>query len=90
VFLVQRDVEPRRYVDHGAPMRKLLRLHQLSPGRRRRAVLRLARRAFGDDHGGEAMEYALIAGLIVVASIATISCVGAKVLARWNSVNDGL
>jgi Flp pilus assembly pilin Flp len=43
-----------------------------------------------DERGGEVIEYALIAGLIVVAAIAIIGAVGTKVLARWTSVNDGL
>jgi Flp pilus assembly pilin Flp len=40
-----------------------------------------------EDNGGEVLEYALIAGLIVVAAIAAISVVGTKVLARWNSLS---
>jgi Flp pilus assembly pilin Flp len=40
-----------------------------------------------DEDGGEVLEYALIAGLIVVAAIAAISVVGTKVLARWNSLS---
>ncbi len=71
-------------------MLKFFRLIPLSPTQRRRAVLRLAGRAFREDHGGEVLEYALVAGLIVVGSIAMISCVGTKLLARWNSVNTGL
>ena len=43
-----------------------------------------------DDRGGEVLEYALIAGLIVIAAIAVIGSVGTKVLARWNSVNASL
>jgi Flp pilus assembly pilin Flp len=43
-----------------------------------------------DDAGGEVLEYALIAGLIVVAAIAVIGSVGTKVLARWNSLNNGM
>ena len=43
-----------------------------------------------DEQGGEVLEYALIAGLIVVAAIAVITTVGTKVLARWNALNDGL
>ncbi len=43
-----------------------------------------------DDAGGEVLEYALIAGLIVVAAIAVIGSVGTKVLARWNSLNAGM
>jgi Flp pilus assembly pilin Flp len=43
-----------------------------------------------DENGGEVLEYALIAGLIVVAAVAVISSVGTKVFAKWNSLNDGL
>ena len=43
-----------------------------------------------DEKGGEVLEYALIAGLIVVAAIAVIGAVGDKVLARWNSLNSGM
>jgi Flp pilus assembly pilin Flp len=43
-----------------------------------------------DEQGGEVLEYALIAGLIVVAAIAVITSVGSKVLARWNSLNSSL
>jgi len=43
-----------------------------------------------DDRGGEVLEYALIAGLIVVAAIAVIGAVGTKVLARWTSLNSSM
>ncbi len=43
-----------------------------------------------NEQGGEVLEYALIAGLIVVAAIAVIGAVGGKVLARWNSLNTGM
>jgi pilus assembly protein Flp/PilA len=43
-----------------------------------------------DERGGEVLEYALIAGLIVVAAIAVIGSVGTKVLARWNSLNASM
>ena len=43
-----------------------------------------------DEQGGEVLEYALIAGLIVVAAIAVISSVGTKVLARWTSLNSSM
>ena len=42
------------------------------------------------ESGGEVLEYALIAGLIVVAAIAVITSVGGKVLARWTSLNSSL
>ena len=42
------------------------------------------------DKGGEVLEYALIAGLIVVAAIAVIGTVGTKVLARWTSLNSSI
>ena len=43
-----------------------------------------------DEAGGEVLEYALIAGLIIVAAIAVITSVGSKVLARWTSLNSSL
>ena len=43
-----------------------------------------------DEQGGEVLEYALIAGLIIVGAIALISSVGGKVLARWTSLNTSL
>ena len=49
-----------------------------------------AYRLLTDETGGEVLEYALIAGLIVVASIAMITKVGTKVLARWGSLNSSL
>ena len=43
-----------------------------------------------DEEGGEVLEYALIAGLIVVGAIALITSVGGKVLARWQSVDNSM
>ena len=43
-----------------------------------------------DEQGGEVLEYALIAGLIVVAAIAVIGSVGTKVVAKWTAVEGGL
>ena len=43
-----------------------------------------------DEQGGEVLEYALIAGLIVVGAIALITSVGGKVLARWQSVDNSM
>ncbi len=43
-----------------------------------------------DEQGGEVLEYALIAGLIVVAAIAVIGAVGGKVFAKWNSLNSSM
>lgn len=45
---------------------------------------------FKDEAGGEVLEYALIAGLIVVAAIAVITSVGSKVLARWQSLDSSM
>lgn len=47
-------------------------------------VVRLIR----DESGAEVMEYVLIAGLIIVGTIATIAGLGTKVLGRWTSVKN--
>jgi Flp pilus assembly pilin Flp len=43
-----------------------------------------------DESGGEVLEYALVAGLIVIAAIATIAGVGTKILAYWSNANSSL
>jgi Flp pilus assembly pilin Flp len=43
-----------------------------------------------DERGGEVLEWALIAGLLIVVAISVIGAAGGKVLARWNSVNSGM
>ena len=53
-------------------------------------ILRGLRRALREDRGGEVLEYALIAGLIVVGAIGLIGTLGAKVLARWTSLKNSL
>jgi Flp pilus assembly pilin Flp len=54
----------------------------------KKAFKNLVSKLVSDERGGEVLEYALIAGLIVVAAIASISAVGGKVLARWNSLDS--
>ena len=51
---------------------------------------RLLKELIRDEQGGEVLEYALIAGLIVIGAIALITSVGGKVLARWQSVDSSL
>lgn len=53
---------------------------------RRASLARLLR----DERGGEVIEWALVAGLIVIGTLAVIGAFGTKVLARWNTVNNGL
>jgi pilus assembly protein Flp/PilA len=55
-----------------------------------KAMKNLVSKLVRDEQGGEVLEYALIAGLIVVAAIAAITSVGSKVLARWTSLNSSL
>jgi pilus assembly protein Flp/PilA len=51
---------------------------------------KLLHRLWNDESGGEVLEYALVAGLIVIAAITIIKSVGTKVLARWSSLNASL
>ena len=55
-----------------------------------KAIKNLVTRLVKDEQGGEVLEYALIAGLIVVAAIAVIGSVGTKVLGRWTSLNSSI
>jgi Flp pilus assembly pilin Flp len=54
------------------------------------SLVRGYKRLLQEDAGGEVLEYALIAGLIVVAAIAVITSVGGKVLARWQSLDSSM
>jgi len=53
-------------------------------------ITKLIERLLADDAGGEVLEYALIAGLIVVAAVAAITTVGTKVLGRWTSMQTSM
>ena len=55
-----------------------------------KAMQNLLGKLVRDEQGGEVLEYALIAGLIVVAAIAAITAVGNKVLARWTSLQNSM
>jgi pilus assembly protein Flp/PilA len=52
--------------------------------------MNLFHRLVGDESGGEVLEYALIAGLIVVAAISVIASVGSGVVTTWNSLNSSM
>jgi Flp pilus assembly pilin Flp len=54
------------------------------------AIKNLLSNVIKDEQGGEVLEYALIAGLIVVAAIAVIGAVGGKVVAKWTSLNSSM
>ena len=54
------------------------------------SVKKIAASLVRDEQGGEVLEYALIAGLIVVAAIAAITAVGSRVLARWTSLQNSV
>ena len=51
---------------------------------------KLIKKLVRDEQGGEVLEYALIAGLIIVGAIALVTSVGGKVVARWTSLDGSL
>jgi Flp pilus assembly pilin Flp len=55
-----------------------------------KAIANLVGKLVRDEQGGEVLEYALIAGLIVVAAITVIGSVGTKVAAKWSSLNSSM
>jgi Flp pilus assembly pilin Flp len=71
-------------------LRKFSRLARLPASRRRRAIGRLTLKAMRSEAGGEVLEYAIVAGLIVIGAVGVITCVGVKVLVRWRSVNSSV
>ena len=50
----------------------------------------LMKRFFKDERGLETVEYAIIAGLITVAAIATITLVGTQVNSKFNELLTAL
>ena len=50
----------------------------------------LMKRFFKDERGLETVEYAIIAGLICIAAIATITLVGAQVNTKFNELLTAL
>jgi Flp pilus assembly pilin Flp len=57
---------------------------------REESVMNALKNFLKDEAGGEVLEYALIAGLIIVGAIVAITSVGTKVLAKWQSVDNGM
>jgi len=53
-----------------------------------RPLRNFTRKLLADERGGEVIEYALIAGLIIVGTVAVIAAFGTKVVARWTSVTN--
>jgi Flp pilus assembly pilin Flp len=53
-------------------------------------VRKLLKRLWVDQSGGEVLEYAIVAGLIVVGALAFITLVGGKVKTTWENLNTGM
>jgi Flp pilus assembly pilin Flp len=53
-------------------------------------VVEIAKRFVKDERGLETVEYAIIAGLIVVGTIATIATIGLWVKAKFDTLNTTL
>jgi len=53
-------------------------------------VVEIAKRFVKDERGLETVEYAIIAGLIVVGTIATIASIGVWVNAKFVALDTGL
>jgi pilus assembly protein Flp/PilA len=51
-------------------------------------IISIFKRLLQDESGGEVLEYALVAGLIVIGALSVIGQVGSKVLAKWTSLNS--
>jgi len=54
------------------------------------SIGKLLVRLLREEHGGESLEYAVVASLIVMAAIGALKSVGTKVLARWSSLNSSM
>jgi pilus assembly protein Flp/PilA len=68
------------------PRRKIVRNQE----RVMTAMKQLVSKLVKNEEGGEVLEYALIAGLIIVGAIAAVTAVGNRVLARWTSLQNSI
>ncbi len=55
-----------------------------------KSLLNLVKKFVADEQGLETIEYAIIGGLIVVGTIATISAIGIWVSGKFNTLNTTL
>ena len=54
------------------------------------SLARIVTRVTSDETGTATLEYALVAGLIVVVCIGIIGAFGTKVMARWTSLDGSM
>jgi Flp pilus assembly pilin Flp len=52
--------------------------------------IRMLQHLVRDESSAEVLEYAMVAGLIVLLAISVIGRVGVKMTARWASLNNSL
>jgi Flp pilus assembly pilin Flp len=80
---------------------RTIRLYRAARARQRRqgrgvrsstviSCSRLVWQAICDPSGGEVLEFAMVAGLIIIACISIISCVGIKLTNKWSSLNKSM
>jgi pilus assembly protein Flp/PilA len=53
-------------------------------------ALRSVSRFVTDQDGTESLEWALVAGLIVIGGLTAIYAIGPKITTKWNSVNTAI
>jgi len=82
------DNGPRRCARRGAGARAFPQIALETQDMR--SMMRLLRRLRDDQRGAQVMEYALVAGLVIVVAIVALAAFGGKVLARWQTVNTAL
>ncbi len=53
-------------------------------------LARLLNRVAYQEDGGEVVEYVIVLGMVIVATIATLFGFGNKLVARWTSINNSM
>jgi len=54
------------------------------------SITKMLTRLLREENGGEAIEYAVVTSLVVMAAIGALKSIGTKVLARWSSLNSSM
>ena len=53
-------------------------------------LLKLTQRLFADEHGAALIEYTVLLGILLVATITAILAVGGWVTTKWTNLNTAL
>jgi Flp pilus assembly pilin Flp len=94
-WITRPDSDPNEQCGGECPSRRFGGFLSRGPGtdrkvKRRKAMLKLAKRFLNDEQGLELSEYAIMAGLVIVLAVAIIITVGGHINGIFNKLANAL